>query len=416
MNADADLPRIALITSEAPHLQAAGAIALHRLLRGYPMSRLRVITNSPPPIGSSPLACPHAHLPLWTDRLRRTRVWRWRTILRAAGATELLPLGRIDRALAGFRTDVVVTLMQDSWYYDLAARFARQRSLPLVLFVHDVPSGFEEVPARWRTRQRHRDQRVYQQAVQRLCVSPGMERYFRETFGVDGSVLLPPKGDSTPRQEPTACGRLKAPGVLTLGYAGGLHYGYGEQLLQMIPTLRDTGTCVEVFSARPSGVVASLLDAPDVIRLNAPLPTPAAAWEAVLARCDAVLLPYRNPPGVHAAQYRTHFPSKLGDCLHLGLPLLVTGPADASGVAWCAARPGTALLVTDPGTAGLGEALRDLRANNELRIRLAQGAQNVAPAFSAAALRNQLSALLRAAAADSHAVVSAKIGTPHPTP
>ena len=105
---------------------------------------------------------------------------------------------------------------------------------------------------------------------------------------------------------------LKSGDRLTIGYAGGLHYGYGEQLAGIAPILRRTKSHVQVFGASPSARQTALCTADDVFTFHGRLDTPAAAWSAIANSCDAILLPYANPPGAFALQYRTHFPSKLG--------------------------------------------------------------------------------------------------------
>ncbi len=393
------LPRVLFLTSESPHTAAAGAIVFHRLFRDYPADRLFVVTNAPPPPVAARLACPYVSMSLAVDRLNRTRLWPWRTAWRVLGGASLVRLARIDRALAGYVPDVVVTLMQDSWYYELAARYARQRGLPLVLFVHDVASGFEPVADWLRRRQHARDGAIYRQAARRLCISRGMADYFEREFGAAGEVLAPPRADETPTQPPENCRQLRQPGRLTLGYAGGLHYGYGEQLERMLPVLRRTGTTIELFGPLPGGRLAGLSAASDVLHFNGYAATPEEAWRGLLGRCDVILQPYLNPAGEHHRQYTTHFPSKLGDCLALGLPLLVTGPAEASGMAWCLAHPGCALTVTSPDDAALGGALDRLRTDAELRVALARTAQTMAGSFDPAPLRTQLQALLTDVAA-----------------
>lgn len=384
------LPRLLLLSSEAPHTAAAGAIVFHRLFRDYPADRLLVVTNHLPPANAGRLDCRYAALPLAVDRLDRTRLWPWRATLRVLGGANLIRLLRIDDALDGFTPDIVITLMQDSWFYDLAARYARARQLPFALFIHDLAHGFEPVSSRFQPRQLNRDRAVFQQAAVRFCISQGMVDFFSREFALPAEVLLPPKSNLTPSQSPQLCRTLKRPEGLTLGYAGGLHYGYGEQLLALLPVLRQTRTKVEVFGPTPNGRLEPLLHATDVFSFNGYAPTPEEAWRALLQKCDVVLQPYLNPPGGHELQYRTHFPSKLGDCLTLGLPLLVTGPADASGLSWCSQHPDSALLVPESDPAAIREALERLRRDEALRVRLATGAQSAAPAFDAAMIRTQL--------------------------
>lgn len=399
------LPRTLIFSSEAPHTAGAGAIILHRLLRDFPAPRLLVVTNRLPPPGAATLDCRYEHLPLAVDRLSRTRLAGWRPLLRTFGAARFVDHARIDAALAGFAPEVVVTVMQDSWFYELAADFAFRRNLPLVLLGHDLAHGFEPVPARWRPRQLARDKRVVRQAAARLCVSQPMADFFAAEFGVPAQVLLPPRSDTPVAQPPENCATLKDPDRLILGYAGGLHYGYGEQLLQLLPVLRATGTRVELFGPAPAGSVRALADATDVIRFHGYLSPPEEAWRQILARCDAVLQPYLNPPGPHELQYRTHFPSKLGDALSLGLPLLLTGPDFASGVRWCVEHGDIAEVVTRAEPRAGNDALARLRLSPERRIRLATAAQAAATGFDAPALRARWHATLVdvAAAAQSRA-------------
>ncbi|MBA4138076.1 MAG: hypothetical protein C0518_12235 [Opitutus sp.] len=392
------LPRALLLSAESPHTSAAGAIVLHRLFGKFPKSKLLVVTNHLPPAGAATLDCRYEHLPLAADRLSRTRFWEWRPLLRTLGASALVKLERVDALLGGFTPEVVVTLMQDSWFYDLAARYAFARNLPLVLLAHDLAHGFEPVAPRWQARQLVRDRRVARQAFARLCISEPMSEFFQREFGVPSETLLPPRSEEPVAQQPEKCAELKTARRLTLGYAGGLHYGYGEQLLRMIPVLRATGARVEMWGPRPAGAVCALLDATDVFTFHGYAPSPEGAWRGMLECCDAVLQPYLNPAGKFEQQYRTHFPSKLGDALALGLPLLITGPDFASGLRWCLSRGDIAATVTDPRPEALRATLETLRDSPARRLELATQAQAAAPAFDPVPLRARLAAVLENAA------------------
>lgn len=402
MKESREIPRVLLLSAEAPHSGTPGGVVLQRLFSAYPPDRLLVVTNNPPPSQSTVLACRYERLRLGADPLRATRFAHWRPVLRSLGGSAWQRLSRIQTLLGEFKPDLVVTLMQDSWFYDLAARYADAQSLPLVLLVHDLSHGFETVPASLKRRQLDRDRKVVVQASARLCISEPMAGFFRQTFGVRAGVLLPPRSESPVSQDPAACAKLKAAGRLTLGYAGGLHYGYGEQLLRLLPVLRSTGTRVEMFGPRPSGIVSPLNDATDVFTFHGLAPTPEDAWRGLLEHCDALIQPYLNPPGFHELQYRTHFPSKLGDALSLGLPLLVTGPEFASGLAWCAEHPGSALVVTDASSAALSSALVRLRDDSTLRVALARQAQDASSNFDAARLRGEFMDILASQTSASH--------------
>ncbi len=66
------LPRLLFLSSESPHLGAAGAIVFHRLLRDYPADRLLVVTNTAPPPTTARLAFRDEHLPPAAGRVTPT--------------------------------------------------------------------------------------------------------------------------------------------------------------------------------------------------------------------------------------------------------------------------------------------------------------------------------------------------------
>lgn len=389
-------PRLLFITNEPPQTGAAGSIIFFRLLGDYPPDRMLVVTNRVPAGGIERLPCRYEFLSLKVDRLNNTRFGHWKPSLRCLGATAWLRTKDIMARLGDFKPDLVVTLMQDSWYYEYAAKVARCMGKPMVMFGHDLAHGFEPVPAWLRGRQFARDRNFLNQCAAKLCVSEGMVHFFKKEFDVQAVVLYPPRSPDPVSQSPEKCRILKCPGRLTLGFAGGLHYGYGEQLLAMLPVLRETGTRVEMFGPLPSGFVSALKEATDVFHFNGYLSPPEAAWQAILGSCDALLQPYLNPPGNHHLQYQTHFPSKLGDCLSLGLPLLITGPADASGMEWCLSHPGAALCVTATDPSTLREALLKLKLNHDLRIQLAANGQRLGASFFAPTpLKKRLNEILQ---------------------
>jgi hypothetical protein len=70
--------------------------------------------------------------------------------------------------------------------------------------------------------------------------------------------------------------------------------------------------------------------------------------------------------------YRTHFPSKLAEYLALGLPLLLFGPAHATGIRWGLMHPGAALTITRDDSATWAAAMVRLRDDPGLRCALAE--------------------------------------------
>jgi hypothetical protein len=121
---------------------------------------------------------------------------------------------------------------------------------------------------------------------------------------------------------------------LTLGYAGSLAYGYGEALVALIPVLREVGARILISSPRPPEKLKALLEATDVVEWMPHRADIMDMWRTMQARADAMILPYMNPAGSNELLYQTHFPSKLTEYLALGMPVIVSGPEEATGVRW----------------------------------------------------------------------------------
>src|SRR5204863_1552202 len=126
---------------------------------------------------------------------------------------------------------------------------------------------------------------IYRAAAVRLCISPGLRDWFERRFGVTGVVLYPNRSE---RLRPRALERnstLIDPRGLTLGYAGGLSYGYGEALRELVPVLSRASVRLRVYSRDDPGRSVPGCE-------YAGSWPPDQAWERVKAECDAVLLPY----------------------------------------------------------------------------------------------------------------------------
>jgi glycosyltransferase involved in cell wall biosynthesis len=130
---------------------------------------------------------------------------------------------------------------------------------------------------------------------------------------------------------------LQASAPLTLGYAGSVAYGYGEELVRLIPLLREVGARLRMFSPKPTGILDELNHATDVVEICGYRPA-LEAWKEIKESCDAVILPYSNPAGKYELLYRTHFPSKLSEYLALGMPVVVCGPEFATGLRYAQAE------------------------------------------------------------------------------
>lgn len=386
------LPNLLVISETIPQTIYAGSILLYRLLKDYPTEKLLVIgveTHADAKL----LGSRYERLKLPLKRLDRTRFSRLLRSLRAFNLVPQLTVNSIKYALKEFKPDVVLSVMQVQPYYHLAYRYARAQKIPLILLIHDIPEAFE-IPYNWAVqRQIVRNAEVYRYASKRLCVSPEMRDYLEKVYGVRGDVLYPNRSEDLTPCPVSESTNLKQPGVLIVGYAGTLAYGYGVQLEHMIPAFQKTATKLRIYSRE-----CSLLAAPDAITYCGYAP-PEETWLKVKQECDAVILPYCWSSDSHQQDlYKTHFPSKLPEYLALGMPVLIIGPEYATGVKWGLQNPEAALVVTENHPEAWAEALNHLKASASLRETMSQqaliaGARDFAPGM----IRNQLFHHLREA-------------------
>jgi len=390
------MPRVLILSEEIPQTVHAGGIILHRLFAGYGEGeklksgkaewltgenaepRLFVIGPKAHP-DAEVLDCPYCELRMPWQRLEKTRLHRLKRSLQAAGLIPLPSHRQVVRLLGHFRPEVVVSVMQGTPFISLAARTARAFGVRLVLIVHDLNEEFERVYPWAKEPLFRRNRSVYRQAARRLCVSQEMARYLENRYGAPGEVMYPnrseelmpraadlsltlraaadqrtsglrderskededdfDKGNSDILKDAqlatSSSPQTSAP--LTLGYAGSLAYGYGEELVRLIEVLRETGTRIRLFSPRPAGRLAALNEAHDVVEKCGYRPA-LEAWREIQVTCDAVILPYANPARDQELLYRTHFPSKLTEYLALGMPVIVSGQGFANGVRYAQAE------------------------------------------------------------------------------
>jgi glycosyltransferase involved in cell wall biosynthesis len=326
------LRNVLILSEQIPHSVSAGNIQLLRLFSDYPPEKLLVIGPGVPE-GAKRLACRYESLLPPLSRLNTTRFHAWKRTARILGLLPLNSLQKVDRLVGNFQPDLVLSLMEASDYYELAERYARAKGIPLYLIVHDTNEEFEKVFSWAKARQLAKDRRIYRFAKERFCVSPEMAEFNEKRFGVPGKVLYPVPDPEIQARPLEWSKELRQPPYLTIGYAGSMAYGYSEMMLKSLSLLEKAGVRLELCSPKPAGKVAGLLESP-IVKWHGYQQSPAEAIRLLQERCDVLWLPYLEHPGENEKLYRTHFPSKLFDYLATGMPVLVSGPAEATGVKW----------------------------------------------------------------------------------
>lgn len=388
-------PRLLYVGDVPVESSYHGSALLHRLLASYAADRLRVVESS---MGVSR---PERRLPgveyrvldVGSRRRLDTRLHKFVSQFYA-----LLAASRaagIERILDRFEPQAVLTVAHGySWM--AAARFARQRGLPLHMIMHDDwprAAGFRGPAARWLDREFGR---IYRESASRLCVSPYMAQDYLRRYGVSASVLFPARAPGAKVYDAPPVRLRGTSGPLIAGFGGTVNTaGYVAALRALGGLLAESGGRVEVFGPLTCEDAARAGLAEPGVRLNGLVK--AEDFVSLLReRVDLLFAPMSFAPE-DADSMKLGFPSKLCDYTACGLPILIYGPEYASAVQWARANPGVACVVTDDSGPALRGAVRTLQSDPALRLELATKAIELgARMFSAeAAERAFLDALCR---------------------
>jgi hypothetical protein len=386
---DARFPRLLFFTSEIPQSRNAGSMQLYRALQGYPGENLRVIG---PAIveGATGLPCPYRTRQLGIYRLVNTRFRGWVTGINSLDLWPEPGLARTAALVEDFKPDLIVTVMDHLSYYKHAWKLARRLGAGLVTITMDDPQTFE-VARPWLQGAYDRVlARIYQSTALSLGVSREMCEYLEKKFGRVSTPFYfgPPAGLRWRPAEESA--RLRHPAHLTLAYAGSLGLGYREGIQALLPALEATDTQVHVYSHYQDVITHHCI-------VNRGFQPPEELWPIIQRECDAVLLPYAYSGDI-LNLYRTHFPTKLSEYCWTGMPMLLSGPALATGIRWGQRHPEAALVTTAPSVAACAPMLLQLRDDPALRERLAAGSARLAQTeFDPHVVRGRFAELMREA-------------------
>ena len=363
---------------------------LFRVLQSYPGDRLLVL-GPPPEPDAQLLSCRYEVLKLLTYRLACTRFREWTSGLNALNTLIEPQIGYSMRVAREFQPDLIVTVMDKLSYYKHAWALSRRLNVPLMTITMDDPQTFERVHPSLETAFARFLCRLYADASLSLAISKEMSDYLEEKFGRKSDVFYfgPPEGI---QRRPAEDSRyLKAPPNLTLGYAGSLGLGYREGLLAICDALVSTRTTLNIYTRDQH----CLINHRQIV--NRGFFTSDRLWPKVQSECDAVLLPYAFE-GQMTRVYRTHFPTKLSEYCWLGMPIIVTGPGDATGVRWAMRHSDAAWAATSRDTEVLAHFFQKIRDDGEQRTSMAGASQRIAEIeFDPASIRQRFVELLRIA-------------------
>ena len=350
------LPRLLYIGDQPVEATVGGPAALYRLLEDYPADKLRIVETN------LDVSRPERRLrgvtyDVATVGVRRLQNTRFRAqhcnfMYRSSHLRQPL-YARIIRA---FDPEAILTISHGSSWITAAA-LAGRRGIPLHLILHDDIVAMSGVAPRLRSSVDACLGRVYRQAASRLCIGPMMEAYYRERYGVPGSVVYPSRSLGTVSLPPPAPSQRRS---LVFGYAGSFRiHGYQGDLVTAARVLHSCGHRLLINSpACVNDRAPPGLDLPNVIPRST-VPTVADLLSRLRAEADVVLLPMNFDPSMRL-EMELCFPSKLADYTATGLPILVWAPASASAARWAREQGDVAEVVESAEPEQLAAAIRRL--------------------------------------------------------
>jgi hypothetical protein len=211
-----------------------------------------------------------------------------------------------------------------------------------------------------------------------FVISPAMVDFYRQRFGVEPTVLLPP---AITGNEPVWSPSSEA-GPCRLGYFGNLGPWVLNALNQIASILPRVGATVDVFG--PAGQAPGTLASPG-IRLCGTL-----SKEHLLSQMrkyDAVILPISFAEEErHLAEF--NIATRMSEFLASGNLTLLVGPSYAAMIRYLESKS-AACIVTNPNSAELARAFNLIR-NTAYRREVLMNARNlVAAELSTATMRSK---------------------------
>ena len=323
--------KVILISTVTPGPNSAGQLVLQRHLVNEPVIDLQVMQTEPARQG-----------------LRRFM----RRFLGRLGRIKLLhPLcqdmmllwrgGWIDAELPvpddiGIPTVVMTVAHEEACY--AAMRYAQRYQLPLVTIFHDWWPDIPKVHQPFRPMLERSFRRLYRESSLALCVSPGMKKALGPHS--NAKVLLPVPAEAGSSTELSA-GEIRLP--FRLLYSGNLGE-YGSMLMEALNTFKDHANIRLEVRGNSSSWPDSIKNEMSELGLLLPF-TSRDELDRWLKTADAFLITQSFDEKSDRLM-ETNFPSKLVEYAQYGKPLVLWGPAKASGPQW-ARNTGRGLVVDE---------------------------------------------------------------------
>ena len=341
-----------LYISEVPvELSYAGATLMYRLLEEYPKHDLLIVQTGMPTTGRKLEGV--RYVQFGEKRIRfMNRIANYKAGVRL----KIIAKQQIGPSLAKeirlFRPDAVISVTFNlSWLTALV--ISKKYSIPLHLVLHDDFLSTEDY-GRAQPYLERKFKEAYLHASGRYCISPQMEAYYNEAYGMKGSVIYPARGkndiayavDWATRRDKTS---------LNYCYAGSMGTSDFLPMTDMIADmLGKAGHRLIIFSKIPDQLLARYkhLTLPHVSVRPMVHPDELKKYLSEEADVNILLNSFEQEK-----LFRLNFSSKIVDYTAVDLPVLFWG-AQTSGIgAWLASGKYPA-MIDRPGHHPVEEEIR----------------------------------------------------------
>lgn len=335
------LPRILYIADVPVDLTSAGSTLLYRMLQYYPADKLCIVQSRR---GNEERRLPgveyhYVPQPVF-DRIKITRFRKMGAV--AEVLTAPFAGRELKSVFAGFKPDCILTVTS-RFYWIKAAKLARKFDVPLHLILHDDIVTGENYGPFANSKIEHHFSKVYRKAASRMCISENMERYYKERYGVGGSVLLPMRGrDDVMSPIPQQCYANKQ--ALHFCYAGSVYTSdFVVMLAKLAKVLAERGHKLFLFTEAGEGI-KHLKDfkGEHVVAKGFLHPDELKNFMKENIDVNLLLNSFENE-----VAFRYNFSSKLVDYSTTGLPVLAWGAPSSGAISWMLEKGYSSVVETD---------------------------------------------------------------------
>jgi glycosyltransferase involved in cell wall biosynthesis len=243
--------------------------------------------------------------------------------------------------IRSFRPDAVVCVIH-GWAAETALAVSLALHVPFHAIIHDAPEAALPAPRFLRGWRARRWRKLCLAAASRLCVSPYMAAEVQRMTGLATEVLYPGLAPDAKRSlDSVQDSEIEPKPYLTFAFAGLIHDGYVQPLLQLGHILKKRGHRLILHSPQANEFVTKYQ--PEATVDGGLLPVQLVA-STLRKEADVCLLPmsFRQED---QANTRISFPSKLVEYCAAGRPVLIFAPSYSSIVRWAGEHSGFGIVV-----------------------------------------------------------------------